>query len=517
MTQQTARGLASLGRGPDTELVHMTKGEVAGLQKLAQAHGGSLTVNPHTGLPEAGFLSSLLPMVIGGALAATGVGAPLAAAMVAGGYGIATGSLKQGLMAGLGAYGGAGLGAGIMGAGESALGAAGQTTVGATGLGGTALPAAENAGLAGLDTAPSQVGASAAQVAPTAAMPAVPTATAAASPINPLDANAWGSADTTGLANTVSPQAAAAAPIAPVTADVNPTDMRLAQGLQTAPTTSTPSASMYDKFGAGLKAVTASSTAAMDFAKANSGSLMAAGAGALGGLSQQSGLASLPQQPMLIRPYTSNRTQTTPQNMIGANFVPGQNADTSARQWFANNNQYTAGTPYAASTSNQYMGMAAGGGVVEQMSNANSVGQNTGYPMAAIHTGAYATPTQQPISQNVIQGAQDTATDPYTGEPQFAAGGGISTLGGYSDGGQLLRGPGDGVSDNIPAMIGDKQHARLADGEFVVPARIVSELGNGSTEAGSRQLYAMMDRVRKARTGTKKMGKTVDARNVVPA
>ena len=80
--------------------------------------------------------------------------------------------------------------------------------------------------------------------------------------------------------------------------------------------------------------------------------------------------------------------------------------------------------------------------------------------------------------------------------------GGMSNLGGYSDGGRLLRGPGDGVSDSIPAMIGKKQPARLADGEFVVPARIVSELGNGSTEAGARKLYAMMDRVQSARKKT---------------
>ena len=77
--------------------------------------------------------------------------------------------------------------------------------------------------------------------------------------------------------------------------------------------------------------------------------------------------------------------------------------------------------------------------------------------------------------------------------------GGISSLGDYSDGGRLLKGPGDGVSDSIPARIGEKQEARLADGEFVVPARIVSELGNGSTEAGARKLYAMMDRIQHAR------------------
>jgi hypothetical protein len=85
----------------------------------------------------------------------------------------------------------------------------------------------------------------------------------------------------------------------------------------------------------------------------------------------------------------------------------------------------------------------------------------------------------------------------------FAQGG--YNLGDYSDGGRLLRGPGDGVSDNIPAMIANKRPARLADGEFVVPARIVSELGNGSTEAGARKLYAMMDRVQKNRS--KSIGK----------
>jgi hypothetical protein len=88
---------------------------------------------------------------------------------------------------------------------------------------------------------------------------------------------------------------------------------------------------------------------------------------------------------------------------------------------------------------------------------------------------------------------------------QEMASGGISSLGGYSDGGRLLRGPGDGVSDDIPAQIGQRRPARLADGEFVVPARIVSELGNGSTDAGARQLYAMMDRVQANRRKT--MGK----------
>ena len=89
--------------------------------------------------------------------------------------------------------------------------------------------------------------------------------------------------------------------------------------------------------------------------------------------------------------------------------------------------------------------------------------------------------------------------------------GSLGSLGSYSDGGRLLKGPGDGVSDSIPATIGNKRPARLADGEFVVPARIVSELGNGSTEAGARKLYAMMDRVQKARRST--VGKGRVAKN----
>jgi hypothetical protein len=80
-------------------------------------------------------------------------------------------------------------------------------------------------------------------------------------------------------------------------------------------------------------------------------------------------------------------------------------------------------------------------------------------------------------------------------------------LGSYSDGGRLLKGPGDGVSDDIPATIGHGQPARLADGEFVIPARIVSELGNGSTDAGARKLYAMMDRIQAGRKQTVGRGK----------
>jgi hypothetical protein len=116
-------------------------------------------------------------------------------------------------------------------------------------------------------------------------------------------------------------------------------------------------------------------------------------------------------------------------------------------------------------------------------------------------------PYVSPEEQLGLTGFYDMMNSQLRGYAGYAGGGEISDLGGYSDGGRLLKGPGDGVSDSIPAVIGKRQPARLADGEFVIPARIVSELGNGSTEAGARKLYAMMDRVQKRRKKSVGKGK----------
>jgi len=128
-----------------------------------------------------------------------------------------------------------------------------------------------------------------------------------------------------------------------------------------------------------------------------------------------------------------------------------------------------------------------------------------------------------------LMAAQDAASRPDTGPGgrsgglmpyalHYANGGNIhSNLGSYSDGGHLLRGPGDGVSDSIPATIGGKQPARLAEGEFVIPARIVSELGNGSTDAGAKRLYAMMDRIKAKRSKAKNIAADTKAYKYLPA
>jgi hypothetical protein len=123
-----AKAVQSQGRNNDTMLVHMTPREVGGLQALAMQHGGSLTINPQTGLPEANFLESILPTLLGIGLSfIPGVG-PMAAGMITGGIEtVRTGDLGKGLLAGLGAYGGANLASGFGAAGGA--GAAGAPTV----------------------------------------------------------------------------------------------------------------------------------------------------------------------------------------------------------------------------------------------------------------------------------------------------------------------------------------------------------------------------------------------------
>jgi hypothetical protein len=95
--------------------------------------------------------------------------------------------------------------------------------------------------------------------------------------------------------------------------------------------------------------------------------------------------------------------------------------------------------------------------------------------------------------------------------------GGLGSLQQYAVGGKLVNGAGDGMSDDIKANINGTQEARLADGEFVIPADVVSHLGNGSTDAGAKQLYAMMDRIRKARTGRTRQAPEVEPAKYMPA
>ena len=443
-----AQHLAAQGRGPDDQLIHMSSKEIAGLQALAKSAGGSLTINPETGLAEAGFLDSLLPTLIGAGLAYATGGTSLAMTpgMVGLGVGgleaVRTGDLGKGLMAGLGAYGGAGM-----------LGAAGQAGM---------LSGAETA----VPPAPNLVG-------PTALHPNM-----IGPDTSPIFSDAIG-ADTEQLVSSLPKGNALVNPLA-----------------QPVPTMG-------------------------DLIMQNKGFAAAAAAPTIMDALQPKGTGPAASNQM-IRPYTFAPNAQRPQNMVGTTYRPGQ--DTSERMWFQP--QFTALPPYKAAEGGlmDLQSMAAGGGPVEQMSDNAALGTNTMYPMANMTTSAFSTPYQDPRSTSIIAPSVGPSVNQMTGElnPQgtrLAGGGGISTLGGYAAGGnpRLLKGPGDGMSDNIPAMIGAKQPARLADGEFVVPADVVSHLGNGSTDAGAKQLYKMMDRIRQQRTGKKKQAPEVNPGKAMPA
>ncbi len=466
--QLAAQHLASRGRGPDTQLIHMAPQEVAGLHALAKAHGGSLTTNPDTGLPEAGFLSKLLPTLIGFGLAPF-TGGLSAALMVGAGYTAATGSLKKGLMAGLGAFGGAGLAGGL-----SAAGAAGTAAAEA----GTGLSALD----AGMGAFPSTgtIGAEAlGAAAPTAGLEAVAGQGANAA------ANITGIPGFTGSAVGLTPpppaplsgldagMGAYPAPVAPTTPIPSPT-------ITLPPPPAAPAPSPYTQMGRGLESLTTPEGRTAFMGEAASKGVPASGVGGTSGLLKSGMMAAAPilfQEPEPFKkPYT------------------GSVLDYDYEYDPTNRTMPFIKVPKAKT--------AAGGGImdigpVEAMSQQNQSQMRPAYAQG---------------------GVSDMAVNAYTGAENFAEGG-QSHLGDYSDGGRLLRGPGDGVSDSIPASIGDKRPARLADGEFVVPARIVSELGNGSTEAGARKLYAMMDRVQKARaktTGKDRVATNTKAERLLP-
>lgn len=171
---------------------------------------------------------------------------------------------------------------------------------------------------------------------------------------------------------------------------------------------------------------------------------------------------------------------------------------------------------------NGYSGMGGMGGM--QNPNGRSMGGGKGamgnlLSQSMNHGAANFDPAAFRQGQAAID-AQQPQGDSHIYHPHYAAGGSIDSynLGGYAHGGnpRLLDGPGDGMSDSIPAIIGHKQPARLAQGEFVVPADVVSHLGNGSTDAGAKHLYSMMDNIRKARTGSKEQGKQINANHYMP-
>lgn len=543
--------LASKGRGPDTLLVHMAPSEVAGLQSLAKAAGGSLTVNPDTGLPEAGFLEKLLPTLIGaGITAATGGAA--APWMIGAGIGgleaMRTGDIGKGLTAGLGAYGGAGLTSGLADMGATALAqqagsAAPQTMMDAAGV---------------IVPDPAYVGSGAA--APAAGFGDKLAAGAKTWDWNkPMDfvSGLGGGSKGKGLAmlgGAFAPAVMAAlepetyAPGAMASDSTRAPSLAYVGGNQYRRMTDAEAAARKEKYG---------------FAE---GGLAAGGAPEwnkdwkpdvpeYGDLGQNFGreilyynpaLTKAPEAAKLTAPVLETASTREGDGGRGNDGVGGGQSfwgsvPGTGRDWMGNTlvNGISGPTTGISSGLNSLAATLGNMGFTSLSdSMAKQVDPNyshegrtgkgaSGNPDVVDSQAALADAMANAMQGGIYGGGTDAPganADGYGGgdagfgggSQPFAAGG-LSSLGSYSDGGRLLRGPGDGVSDDIPATIGHaKQPARLADGEFVVSADVVSGLGNGSTEAGARKLYAMMDRVRKARTGRTKMGRTINADKLIP-
>jgi hypothetical protein len=460
----------------------MSPREVRGLEQLAKIKGGALTTNPETGLPEAGFLEDILPMVAAGAAIyfTAGAAAPM---LVGAGMGPTSAAILAG--AGSGALIGGGSAA-IQGGdvGQAALmgGLTGAVGGGiSSALGGAApVPGTDAAGAVSQTAGTSAAAAN----APVAQATQVGTQAIGVNPATGavIDPLATGAGATGGAQMPM----AGAPQFGQFNAGANPAYGNAPMGVEGL--TGAPQAGQY---AANLPPPTDPNASwwskQTPMAKAGYSTL---GAGLVAGLNAPPNVAGGPGE----EDYSSSLQRISP------NF--------RAQEPVQPNPYYRSRYPtYAAQGG--LMDAYQAGGPVERMSQMNTALNPQGglYPQGMIDKTQYALPTQRPTSMEVVD----------AGAQRMFARGGIADLGGYSDGGRMLKGPGDGMSDSIPGVIANKQPARLADGEFVVPADVVSHLGNGSTDAGAKRLYAMMDKVRKARTGKKKQAPAVNTTRFLPA
>jgi hypothetical protein len=207
--------------------------------------------------------------------------------------------------------------------------------------------------------------------------------------------------------------------------------------------------------------------------------------------------------------YALNSMMNADRNRYGVPAAEHYNGPLNKMRYDSNTYQYNA--PVNRQYTPNYAGYAGAGyaeGGITQLPQDKNFASGGMYPGSQIDHTQYSSSPQTPMSMQATMASYDPETNPLTGEPTtHMAKGGIAGL---------LKGQGDGMSDSIHATIANKQPARLADGEFVIPADVVSHLGNGSTDAGAKHLYKMMDKVRHARTGSKKQGKQIAAGGYLP-
>jgi hypothetical protein len=511
-----AKHVQQKGRGKDQMLVHMTPREVQGLQALAKANGGSLTVNPETGLAEAGFLEDVLPIV----------------AMAAATY-FTAGAAAPALSAALGSSMAGGIAAGsLAGAGVGAIGAAAQDKdVGQGALYG-GIGGAISGGMGAYGDANVFSGASGASGTPALSPDAVNKVALDASVTGQIPGASGAPVDVSDVYSGLAGQPPAPPPpVAPTQAGTAAAQLKGQAQIDALN-------KLAEQTGTGVTSSTFGSAPGVNAEQAMFQAENLARPTEVGNIYPD--LKATPPPPGAAPTYYS--TMSTPGKLFAQSLpalgaavamdvpqegeIPGTEPYKSASTLSPNFQGYTPRQPkpyYQA----QYTRYAADGGLMalapgglaeekKKKQRASLTADRTMAAMSADQAGLA-------MLNNARYGANMTSASPLRSSktlgdlptPVGAARGGLADLGSYSDGGRMLKGPGDGMSDSIPGIIGRKQPARLADGEFVVPADVVSHLGNGSTDAGARRLYAMMAKVRQARTGKKKQAPAVNTDKIL--
>jgi len=443
MANPMAQELQSQGRGEDTMLVHMTPGEVNSLQGLAMAHGGSLTINPETGLPEAGFLKKLLPTLLGvGLNFIPGVGPLAAAGLVAAGSVAKTGSLKKGLMAGLQAYGGASLAGGLA---PTATGTVSKTASTATNALTKVAPTRDAVSIG--NTIGGPAGLKIPAFAPGASGTGLTTA------VNTAGQAAGQAAAKTGLAG-------------------------FAQNFGTAARAGLP---------AGTPAFiskAAPMVAASGLMSGVSGAMTPSTTGTMGddGVIDNS----------YAGPYTAQQRKAT-----FADSTDDILGSSKERRYF------DVDVPEVYNIQGQIVqpgsGTARGTPILQNVLNPNAKkGQNRYNQILTPYMTGYADGGEIELSDGAF--VLDARTVSELGNGSSNAG--LEAL--RRIGGRPVEGPGDGVSDSVPARIGRDQPARVARDEAIIPAEAVRRIGGGSAKRGADKLYSLMNKAHKARRTAKR-------------
>lgn len=533
-----AKGLAGLGRNGDSMLVHMQPGEVAGLQALAESQGTSLTINPDTGLPEAFNLgrafSSLLPTIVGAALAPSTGGASLfgtgmfaSAAPILGGAltGAALASsqgedpLMGALTGGFGGYGGSQLGSSLakMGAGQTAASTQAAEIGSALNV-----PTDTAANIAKYGTMTADQASTLGNVAQYGAM------TAPATPTIPqgLQNMATGAKNLVGMGDMSMGDAYNAF------TQAGGSGMQLGMPLATAALGGLEPSDLYgnpikpkeDKYDPYATLNLSGNTGLKLYA--DGGSVQSGGLRDLYGTSDNANIGAISQDGYGLGRLNNlvNQTDLTRAQDyayadggdVSLNLNTGKRGSTSEEPSRFSDSRLPALAMASMGRSMADLNAAipphAGGILGAMYPQGNDIYRNLVAQRGEVDLPPLAAALMYNANPSSRRGAEQSGT-PITSlnlnsgqqETRYIA------KGGYLDG------AGDGMSDSIPASIEGRQPARLADGEFVVPADVVSHIGNGSSKAGAKRLYAMLDRVREARTGTKKQGREINPKKYMPA